>query len=351
MENSTTNCSNAFTEPEYVDVAIAADVAAGVSLLAGLFALFIIVLFKKWQSFGQRLITYLFITSAFYSVALILRRVDFDDDFTPADERFCAFSGFIAQVTIWFLVDTIVAITVYLFLGVVFNRVTDKYEWLYVLFIFVVPLVFGWIPFIHNTYGRAGVWCWIKLVDYTTCEKLILGQVLQLAMLHVPNYILFPTMILAYLITICKLSRNRKHLLVARSGEREEAYKNLIVRSETLHLLVYPLLFVLLGIPSILLRVQLWIYPNLTVLTLWYLRALIGNSGGLPFVLAFLLLDKDTRSRLKWTQMRAAIRNYHASKGVSEYSTDVVTEGEVEGGSQHKVSYRQLSDNSFLEML
>jgi hypothetical protein len=343
MENLTQlseNCSQSYAD---LNVAVTGAAVAGVSLLACLFALFIIILFKKWQLFGQRLIAYLIISATLLSVALVMRIVDFDEDFTPADVRFCAFSGFAIQITIWNLVDSMVAITVYLFLGVVCDRVTDKYEWLYVLFIFVVPLVFGWIPFIHNTYGQAGVWCWIELVDYTTCERLLFGHVLQLAMFYVPLFIILPSINLMYLIILCKLSRNRKHKSIAR-GQSDK-----ILKLETARLLAYPLIFFLLTLPTLAVRIQDWIDPEHRVLALMYLSVVTANLEGTAISLAFLLLNRDTRSQLKWTHMRAAFRNYNNMKGISEYVTDGATEEEAEVESEFSVPYKRLTDDSFVQ--
>jgi hypothetical protein len=346
MQNSTelfSNCSQSYTEPRFVSVAITSATAASVSLLASIVSLFIIVLFKKWQSFGQRLITYLFISVALLSVATLLRRVDFDEDFTVTDERFCTFSGFMVQITVWYLLNSIVAITMYLFLGLVCNNFTKKYEWLYILFIFVFPFIFGWIPFIHNTFGRSGVWCWIKLVDYTTCERLIFGQVLQLVMYYVPILIILPSIILVYLGIFCKLSRNRNRW----GGISENTYKhtNKIITSETAHLMVYPLLFFILNLFVLSVRIQLWIEPQLVLLPLLYTSVVSGNLVGATFTLAF-LLSKDTRSRIKWTHLQAAFKNYNSKKGISEYTTDVVTEGEVVEADppEYKVVYRKLID-------
>jgi hypothetical protein len=335
------SCLQTFTEQKFANVAVASSTAAGVSLLACLLALFVVILFKKWQSFGQRLIAYLIIAATLFSLASLLRRVEFDDNFTPADARFCAFSGFAVQLAVWCLITSIVAITVYLFLGVVCDRFTDKYEWLYVLFIFVTPLIFGWIPFIHNTYGRSGVWCWIKLADYTTCERLLFGLVLQVVLFYAPVLIILPCIVLAYLFILCKAGRKRWTVSVV-----DTDYSSKIMKSETARLLAYPLIFSFLLLPALAVRLQGWIAPQHLILGLWYLSVVTANLNGAVISLAF-LLDKDTRQRLKWSHIRAAFKNYFSQKRVSEYPIDEAgNETDMSGGS--KVPYVQvISDDSW----
>ena len=105
---------------------------------------------KKWQTFGQKLILYLMISTTLLSLGIVLR-VAFSGDVVNTTIRgFCAFAGFAGQVTAWMVINTTTAITIYIFLGIVCNKLTEKYEILYILFIFVLPLVFNWIPFINT---------------------------------------------------------------------------------------------------------------------------------------------------------------------------------------------------------
>ena len=229
-----------------MNVAVTAATSVCISFIACLFAIFVIALFKKWQSFGQRLITYLLISVTVFSLATALRRMDFDEDFSPSDERFCTFSGFATQFAAWLVIDSIVAITLYLFLGVVCNKFTDKYEYLYVILIFAFPSTFSWLPFIRHTFGRAGAWCWIRIIDFTTCERFVFGQVLQLLMFYVPLLIILPSIIAVYLIILCKLNRNRKRW----KGIVDENYEqaNRIMKSETVLSIWYTLVFICLVI-------------------------------------------------------------------------------------------------------
>ena len=61
-------------------------------------------------------------------------------------------------------------------------------------------------------------------------------------------------------------------------------------------------------------------------------------------MLAF-ILESNTRQRLKWSHIRAALKNYHSEKGVSEYEVREVKEIEEVGHYKH-VPYKQSTDNT-----
>ena len=344
MENSTLiNCS--LIKKEFAIVASVNAVAAVVSLLACLAAIFIIILFKKWQSFGQRLILYLMISTTFLALGIVFKVAFNGVDTGHTVRGLCAFAGFITQVEAWMVINTTSAITIYLFLGIVCNKLTEKYEILYILFIFVLPLVFNWIPFINNIYGHAGVWCWIRSVDLDTCEKLVFGQALQLALYYVPLYIILVLWFLLYLAILCKLRGNSKRWKGIANDADE--HRNKILKSETFYLLVYPLIYFILSIPLIVTRIAGWAKPVHTIPALLYISGICFSLNGAIFVMAF-MLESNTRQRLRWSHIRAALKNYHSEKGVSEYEIREVEDSE-EVGDYKRVPYKQITDNTVVD--
>lgn len=343
MENislPTNNCS-LYNNRDFVVVAIVNAAVAFISFLACTLAIFIIILFKKWQFFSQRLILYLIISSMLVSIATILHRVDYNEQDSTASGGFCAFSAFAGQVTAWYSLMAISAITVYLFIGAVWNKSTEKQEPLYIFFIFAFPLTFNWIPFIRQSYGRAGVWCWIRTLDYRDCSFFRFGQALQLVLYYIPLFTVLAILVTLYLIILCKLQINKRHWKGTVEQETNQKDK---MRSETLFLLAYPIIYIILSVPLILNRIQSWVVPTTPSFVLWYLSGICHPLIGLIFTLAF-TLHADTRHRLRWSHIRAAFRNYNSSKGVSEYVTGAV-EDQVEFDS---VSYKAITDKTSLE--
>ena len=101
-------------------------ISGSVSSMACLSAIFIIILFKKWQTFGQRLILYLMISTTLLSLVTVLRLAFSNNVVNTAYRGFCAFTGFASQVEIWMIINTTTAITIYIFLGLVCNKLTEN---------------------------------------------------------------------------------------------------------------------------------------------------------------------------------------------------------------------------------
>ena len=163
-------CITPFDSQEYTNVAIVNTFVAVLSFISTLFVVVFILATKKWQFFSERLILYLTISAMLFSVANIINRVDFHGEKSSFYNGFCAFSGVMTQVTAWFCFMAYTSITLHLFFRSILNKSTEKYEWAYVFLIFVVPLLFNWIPFVSNLYGKAGVWCWISSFDLVRCS-------------------------------------------------------------------------------------------------------------------------------------------------------------------------------------
>ena len=345
MENTSVNCS-LFDYKKFVLVTAVSVTPGSVSLMACLFAIFIIILFKKWQTFGQRLILYLMISTTLLSLGIVLR-VAFSGDIVNTTIRgFCAFAGFEGLVASWMAMNATTAITIYVFLGIVCNKLTEKYEILYILFIFVLPLVFNWIPFINNTYGHAGLWCWIRSVDVNSCEILVFGQDLQLGLYYVPMFIILAFWFLLYLAILCKLQGNSKRWKGISTDTDE--HRNKILKSETIYLLVYPIIDIILSIPFIIARILGWADPVHPVpLPLLYFATIFVSLYGAVTVLAF-MLESSTRQRLRWSHIRAAFKNYHSEKGVSEYEVGEVENSEEVGHYKH-TPYKQITDNTVVD--
>ena len=347
MENTSQveNCS-LFDHRKFVIVTTVGVTSASVSLMACLSAIFIIILFKKWQTFGQRLILYLTISAGLFSIGIVLR-VAFSGDVVNTTIRgFCAFAGFAGQVAAWMVINTTTAITIYVFLGIVCNKLTEKYEILYILFIFVLPLVFNWIPFINNIYGHAVPLCWIRNVDVNSCERLVFGQALQLTLFYVPLYIILALWFLLYLAILCKLRGNSKRWKGIANDVDD--HRNKMLKSETLYLLVYPIIDFILSTPLLIARMVSWADPvNPVPDALLYIATIFVSLHGAVTVVAF-MLGPDTRQRLRRSHIRVALKNYHSKKGVSEYEVGEVENSE-EVGHYKCVPYKQITDNTVVD--
>ena len=100
-----------------------------------------------------------------------------------------------------------------------------------------------------------------------------------------------------------------------------------------------PIIDFILNTPILIARIVGWVDPvHPAPDALLYIAVIPFSLHGAATVLAF-MLGSDTRQRLRRSHIRAALKNYHSEKGVSEYEV-----GEVE---HYKcVPYKQLTDNT-----
>ena len=158
-----TPCPNPFDDQLFAIVGAVAAVSGFLSLLAGSFIAFIIVLFRKYRFFSQRLILYLAITTIIKSMSVISQRVDYTNQRTTGLNHFCVFSGFFSQTSSWMILNAVISITLSLLIAAFFNKQQEKLELIFLFFIFIFPITFTWIPFIQSAYGESGAWCWKRL--------------------------------------------------------------------------------------------------------------------------------------------------------------------------------------------
>ena len=317
------NCSLPYTQHEYAIVAGLSAASAFVSLLASCFIVSLIVLFKKWRFFTQRLVLYLAVSVILESVATIIHRVDYNDETTDFYVRFCQFSAFVEQNTSWIELMAVVSITLYIFVCAVFSKRTDRLEWVYVFFIFIFPLLFNWIPFTVSAYGRAGAWCWIRNEDIFSCNKTIVaGQILQFVLWYVPLYVILLILIGLYVTILVKIHwyDPRKY-----KGSYEDEHLHQQMSKEIQSLLWYPFIYFMINLIPLINRIHGLAQPNNPSLVLWILTALLFPIQGGFIALAF-TLDPDTRKRLKPVHIRAAAKELcqKSGKSIKEYPAEHV---------------------------
>lgn len=308
-----------FEDYEFTIVAVVNMVVGLLSFVACCFTMLLIFMLKKWKFFSQRLILYLTITAMLISLANIVNRVDFSENPTEAVTGVCIFGGFLTQVTAWMTLCSNASITVYLFLCTMFQISTEKYEVLYVLFIFGFPFLFNWIPFIRESYGQAGVWCWIRSFDTANCKVLVFGKWLQFGLLYIPAYLILAILIIFYILIIAKVYQQRKLLTGSNNPQAKKVLRKAV--NEVLSLLAYPLIYFVLALPLLVNRIYSSANPEEPSLVLWYLAALMfplqGVCTGLIFTLSTVICRRTTWAELRSrTELKSRPDSRHK---VSEY--------------------------------
>ena len=316
--NSSTDlsCFEQYNNKKYEAVVAIRAVAGVISVICCLAVITLIVLFKKYKFFTQRLILYLTISTLAYSLVSIINVGGHKAYTSKSLQDYCVFTGFLEQVTSCWIPMAITCIIVDLFFKVIFNKATDKFEIPYGLIIFVSPLIYSWLPFINLAYGQAGAWCWIRDSSYEDCTNLPLGTALRFALYWVPVVILM--IILTILLVIIVVFLRMKQQKWEGKFDPEVKQMRKQMRREVIPLISYPMIFLALNIFPLANRIVNIASPE-PVYVLWIFAAISLPLQGLVITIAF-VADPETRSKMTLLQLVGAVKNLWSSDGdVEEY--------------------------------
>ena len=315
MANSTSNnenteCITVFDGSDYVIVAVISASSALLSALCCTAVIGLIFLLKKHSFFIQRLVLYLSLAALVNSLSIVLRLYRLGDEQQSEIEGLCIAAAFIDQTSMWSLFMAFMAITFTLLMAIVFHKSTVRLEWFYIVLIVLFPLSFNWIPFIDNTYGRAGAWCWIRNQNYEeNCTVHKFGEILQLALWYIPVYVLLAVLLIAYLVIVFSVVR-----------QKFSQSKKDNVETKKLHKEVWPLLFQPIGLFILnIFPLTNRIYGTISddpIYTLWILHAVFSPLQGGLIALIY-IMDRATLRRLTYSNFRAFFKN--SSDVVMEY--------------------------------
>ena len=295
----------------YVIVSVVHSVSATVSALCCIFVIIVILLLKKNNFFIQRLIIYHCISTLVNSFGLILLLHRLGNPDSKATEVLCIISGFLYQLSLWYMSLDLVVITFVLLLMGVFNKNVARLEGLYIVFIFIFPLTFNWIPFINNSYGRFEALCWIRNLNNENCTEYDFGSILITALANAPLYLITAVMAPIYIVAAVFLTkqkycnRQKSETITAAEYEARALQKNL---QEEL----WPLALLTIGVLAFTAfpaanRIHSIIDPNNPSLALAMLRAIFSPLQGAYIALVY-LLDRETIKRRKYSNIKAAIK-------------------------------------------
>ena len=266
--NNTTFCNQAFSEHQRQILLVVRSSIAMVSMASCLAAIGMWVFFRLHKRFPHRLSLYLLAAALFQSFTLAMNITSLNHDYkSDFHSNLCSGVGFLVEYSSWGVLLFSTEMVFHLSYLVLIQKelCSLKVELFYTFFPVLFPWLFVWIPFIHDTYGLAGAWCWIKNQD-KQCNSLKVGFTEQFALWYVPYFIL--TIINSISITVitiilCKRTHKRKHQVHEELQEdagtnykqfqegdnlyQDEYHKYKQALKETLPLLTLPVAFLFLG--------------------------------------------------------------------------------------------------------
>jgi len=320
MEVECSNYTSPFSDKIYSIIPAVTAVVGFFSLLASLFTIFVIILFKQHKIFNQRLILYLAITTAMFSVCVVIQRVDYQQETGKFYTGFCVFSGFLNQVSSWMILSAVTCITLSLIIRAFFQRDPESLDKLSVLLIFVFPFTFNWIPFIREAYGKSGAWCWIRSLDKCMEEVFLFGKTLQLVLWYIPLYLVILVQIVLFVLVTVKLFRYKKYSTIGEYVPYNRKDQQELIK-EAMPMLSYPVIYFIVNIFPLVNRIYGYINPTSPSPVIWFLSGIFLPLIGILVALAY-CLDPQNRRRLNRANFREAFTSIWSGRrySVFEYS-------------------------------
>lgn len=171
---------------------------------------------RAYRRFVHRLTLYLAFSGFFSSSSFLFQVIPLDvaqPDDSPVSVRpgwdgMCAFGGFIVQYAGLVKTLTMLWISIYIFIVVIFQKQPSgqlKHEVSGVAVVIIAPIILSWEPFVTDSYGISGTRCWIRDITCDGDSKLALAY--ALAIVVVPQMLLTLSSLLLMLAAILSLVR------------------------------------------------------------------------------------------------------------------------------------------------
>ena len=289
-----------------------------VSVIFTLGILTIIVLFKKYKFFTQRLIIYLAISTLSYQIVSAADVTSIRAYSDKTAMNYCIFIGFMSQVVGWWPVLATTVIALDIFIRIVLKKSTERLEILYVLLIFVSPLITGWIPFIDSSFGPSQYFCWIRSEDEDCFEPYTVGTIYRTVLFVAPYYFVVMLMVILLLITAVFLWQFKRQF----SGKFDPTAVVLRnkMQQEIRPILYYPIIFIttaVISLPTVLTGSAAAKDPIVyTVFAV--LLSIVYRLDGV-FITVVFALDPETRKKLNVKDITAAARSFFEKEKTTDY--------------------------------
>ena len=245
-------CNNTFTQEQKNHILMALSGTGLVSFIMCVITVSLVFWLRLHKHFIYRLAMYQVISSLFFSIAEILSLTLLNYNGDTFDQISCKIDAFLIEYLLWVKLLFTICLSFHFFGLAVCLKDFRKFELAYVLFSIICPLLFTWIPFIHNSYDIAGAWCWIRnWKDNCATRHYIEGITEQFVLWYGPLFFFLTITVIGVFIMVAVLawrackkntsnSENEALLMNQQRSQHKKALK------ELLPLLAYPVLFYVL---------------------------------------------------------------------------------------------------------
>ncbi len=262
METGNGNgCNNSFTDDQEMFILTAMSLCAFISITICITTTVIVMCLKLHKHLVYRLTLYqvcgTLVASCSEASSCILL-IHNSKWFNWQDA--CIAIAFFLEYGMWVKLLSTLCLVFHLFCLAVFSKDFKDFETIYIALPLLLPILFIWIPFVHNVYGPAGAWCWIKdWEDDCATEKDTFGIVEQFVLWYVPLTIsLIAVIVSVFAILLVLLARGYNSRNIREDTERDVLLVNHVKEQnkkalkQLLPILAYPgIYFALCLIPIV----------------------------------------------------------------------------------------------------
>ena len=328
MKNS--NCSDNSTNSTSETATIIIASAGTCSLLFCTLAVVILIALRLYKHLVYRLAMYQMIGAWLQGLSVCLAFMRYGYRSSLLYYRVsCKFIAFFLQCCVWVKLVFTNWLTFHLFCYIIFFKNFKRLEWLYITSSFVVPLLFNWIPFIHNNYGMSGPFCFIRSSREVGCEtvKYVEGIVEVYVLFYGPAVIFLTLDLMAIIMMFAVLlQRVYKKSNVDVTSQNE---CHLQVMKQLLPLSAYPIIDFVLYLLQFGHRVYSTVSGNTFNRDLYYAQSVLYGLSGFFAALALMVHIGTIKCKKKPTRTPAPLQScdidYATFAGVTPYTSGAVT--------------------------
>ena len=302
--NSSLSCEPLvlFESMPYKAVAVLSCLVGLFSLICSSIVVLVILCTKKYRVVHQQFTLHLAVAVTAHSLVYTIDLVDLYAQrqlMTP----YCRFIGFIELYTSWVELLSIASITVNLILLCIYEKEVGKFHAFNIFVVYLLPLLWCWIPFSVGGFGVRGPWCGIR-VHSSTCDVFLPGIVIRFALWQIPLYLLFfPLFLFSSVAVFITLKKKIEHWEGHCHKPEATKGRNKIFR-EIKPLLLFPLIYLLLKLPLLISQLYEAVKPLDPLIVLWIFEAIFSPLAGAVIAVMY-GLDPQTRTQLRHCQLKA----------------------------------------------
>ena len=279
------NSSCAFFEDSDLRIIGLAQVGGGsVSVLGCIIMLTLILAQKRFKTTTQRLLLYINLSILIASIVYVVRGAGYG---LLDNQYFCTGIAYINQFCAASLLAVMCCFLLHLFLKAIFVVRIKKMEILYIPIIFILPLLVSAIPFIKNSYGKAGPWCWIQGKE-GECELFEIGMIMQYSLWYGPLYTLIIIGAVIYVISILILKKKLREQETRYTSDRERQKQQMTLR-ELNHFCWYPIILFFFSLVPLATHISDNVKKDHALVPLWTAAAVIQSLEGFAISIIFIV--------------------------------------------------------------